>query len=265
MKTQKLLNRIFFGFTILFILACILSAPATLQVLLNPIGSIFSVGGATLAFSPAAIVSERKLFEALKKKYTKQAVIPSPSYLRIEQALSNSSGNYLFDIKKNGNEIATERKLDRNDLFVVTRIGVYLLKQDTTKIGAAVLQTFPNVAAFGTLTGFTVAHLEAIYNGYLTLKTGQKVNIEALSMQNFRYISTSQQDTGSILSEWNVSEFTYTGAEDIYLHGTKSHEINITFPTFSGMQIQCTTASTVIKLVLHPYGFLLKNCADNIV
>lgn len=215
-----------------------------------------------MAYAPAAIVAERKLFDNLKKQYLPKGITPAPSYLRIEMALNNSQGKYMFDIKKNGNEAATERKLDRNDLFVVTRIGVYLAKVDTTKIGLAALQTHANSTYFGTQSGFTVAHLEAIYNGYLSLKTGTKVNIEALSMQVFKYIQTSQQVSSIANSEFNVSEYTYQGAEDIYLHGTKSHEISIEYPTFSGIQVAATAANTQHKLVFHPYGFLLKNAAD---
>ena len=220
-----------------------------------------AIAGVTMLYAPAAIVAERKLFDKLVKQYGAQNIVPSPSYLRVEQALSNTSGKYLFDIKKNGNETATERKLDRNDLFVVTRIGVYLHKEDTTKIGLNSLQTYPNTTYFGTQSGFTVAHLETIYNGFLSLKVGQKVNIESLSMQVFRYVSTSQESSSIGKSEFNVSEYTYQGAEDIMLYGTRSIEINVEFPTYTGMQIAATAANTKHKLVFHPYGFLLKNGA----
>lgn len=216
-----------------------------------------------MATAPAALVGERKLFEQLKKKYGAIGV-PSPAYLRIESTLTNSQGKYSFDIKRTGNETATERKLDRNDLFVVTRIGLYLLKEDSTKIGLGVLNTFPNSTEFVAASGFTPAHLETIYSGYFSLKTGQKVNIEAMSNQVFRYVSTSQKSGSIGQSEFNVSEYAYIGAEDIYLHGTKSHEITIEFPTFNGMQIGAVAANTKNKLVFHPFGYLIKNGADGI-
>jgi hypothetical protein len=255
MKKYFTLSRVFFVLVSTVILSCVFSDLLAAQV----------ITAVSLAFSPAAIISERKLFDKLKKDYVKKSVIPSPSFLRIEQTLSNSSGKYLFDIKKNGNEIATERKLDRNDLFVCTRLGFYLTKQNSTTIGLEVPQTWANVYHFTTaLTALNCAHLETLYAGYMSLKTGQKVNIEALSMYNFRYVQTGQADSGSVVNEFNVSEYTYAGSEDIYLHGTKSHEITVEFPTFAAMAIQTTLSNTLIKLVFIPFGFLLKNCADGI-
>jgi hypothetical protein len=264
MKTRTI-TKIFFAIVATFIIVAIFQIPLPAMGFGSILLSHLSLPHVAMAAGPVGVVSERKLFEALKVKY-KGKGMPSPSYLRIEVPLINTSGNYAFDIKKNGNEKATEVKLDRNDLFVCTRLAFYLLKEDSTKIGLARLQTYPNATYFGTLSGFTVAHLETIYNGYMQLKTGQRVNIEKLSMQEFKFVQTSQESASNSItnSEWNISEYTYRGAEDIYLHGTKSHELTVNFPTYSGMQIQTTTANTVTKLVFHPYGFLLKNCADGI-
>lgn len=203
---------------------------------------------------------DRQIFNVLAKQFGKDAV-PSPGFLRVEQTLKNSTGSYRFDIKDTSGFIVTENKLDRNDLFVITDLGMYLLREDSTKVGVSVLQSYPNELEFAAVAGFTPAHLEAIYNGKFSLKIGSRVNIESLSLQNFRRIPQTQQ-SATVKTQYSVKEATYALPSLLFLKGSMDVEAKIEFPTFDGIQIQAVTAGINNKIVFHPYGFLIKNGAS---
>jgi hypothetical protein len=202
----------------------------------------------------------RQIFNALVKKYGADAV-PSPGFLRVEQELKNSTGTYRFPIDTQSGSQPTELKLDRNDLFVVTDLAIYLLSEDGTKLGLAVPQTYPNEQVFTAAAGFTPGHLEAIYNGKYSLKIQSKVNIEAMSMHHFRYVPETQQSGAANKSEYSIDKAAYPLGSLLYLKGSMDVEVKVEFNTFDGIQVQAVAANTKNKLVFHPYGFLLKGKA----
>ncbi len=253
MKTIKLLAKAMFALIAVLTFGFLVSAAVDHTAL-------FGVGSGILAVGPLAM--DRQYFHEIIATVGKGKA--SPSYLRVEQTLSNTKSRYTFDIKTTGNEIATERKLDRNDLFVVTHIGVYLTAQVSTSLGKEVLQTWPNPQVFVAATGFTPSDLEVIYNGFLEIKIGQKVNVPALSMQHFRYVPTSQQSSSIGNSEWEVEKFAYWPGTLLYLHGTQNIEINIEFPALSSAQIAAVASNTSNKLVFMPFGYLCKNAAKQL-
>jgi hypothetical protein len=202
---------------------------------------------------------DRQIFNTISKKYP--GIIPSPSYLRIEQVLSNSKSTYEFRFAKTDNEAITEIKLDRNDIFVVTDLAVYLLREDTTKPGLGVLQTFNNLQVFAAATGFTPAHLEVVFNGKLELKVGSKINIENLPMQAFRRVPETQQSASTNLSKYHVDEAKLPLGSLLYLQGNMDTKVTITIPTFSTIAIAAVGANLTNKIVLHPYGYLIRGGA----
>ena len=224
--------------------------------------SIFGLSSGVLAVSPALVALDREYYQLLSGTYGKGA--PSPSYLRVEQSLSNTKTRYAFDIKTIGSELATEKKLDRNDLFVVTHFGIYLIAQVSTTIGIEVLQTYPNPDIFVSATGFTPNHLNVIYSGFMEIKVGQQVNAEAIDMNKFRFVPTSQQQAANNYinySEFNHEACSYWPGALFYLHGTQNIDIHVEFPAITSMQIAAVAGSTSNKLVFYPMGYLLKNAA----
>jgi len=226
----------------------------------NP--SIFGLGSGTLMVSPALVALDREYYQLLAGTYGKGA--PQPSYLRIEQTLANNKTRYSFDLKTTGSELATERKLDRNDIFVGTHLGIYLIAQVSTTIGLEILQTYPNPDIFVTATGFTPNHLNVIYSGWLEIKIGQKVNAEAIDMNRFKFVPTSQQEaTNNFInySEYNQEAYSYWHPNLFYLHGTQNIDIHVEFPAITGAAFAAVAANTSNKLVLYPMGYLIKNQA----
>lgn len=207
--------------------------------------------------------SDRQAFLKANNKYSPDGGV-TPSYLRIEKTLNNSSSDYKFDFEKNGNELSTERKLERNDVFVATQIGFYLTRQETAKIGKERLMSYPNLQILGTATGFTAAHLETIYAGYLWLKINKTVVIENQTMYDFRKVWTSQQQASNVLQdEFTRAASAHTLPVRIDLSGRETNEMKVFIPTFSGLAIASVSTGFTNKLVCIMYGFLARNASQS--
>lgn len=221
----------------------------------------FALAGISMAWAPVAY--NRNLFKSVKEWLKNQndvgTSVPEPSYLRVEQAFVNGQGTYSFNIKVESSSVVTERKLERNDIFCCTHLAVYLIKQNTSEIGKEVLQTYPNAQIFTSASAYDLTDLNAVYNGYLWIKTEQKVNAEAIPMNKFLWIPETQQASATTYSQFNVEEAAYWPGNVFFFKGWSSIEIKIQFPTWSGQTTQTGESGYSTKLVLHPYGFLLKS------
>lgn len=223
--------------------------------------SAASISTASVSLASAALVGDRdrNIFNALRGKYP--SLMPAPSYLRVETTLQNSRSNYLFDVKKNGNESATEVKLDRNDLFVITDLAFYIIAQDSTKVGREILETYNNETSFPAVVGppaFDPKDLEAVYNGKFSLKLGTIVNIEGMSMQHFKHVPQTQRSAATNRNQYSQRDASYALGSLIYLRGTNDITVSVDIPTYAGIALQAQAANVNHKLVFHPYGYLIK-------
>lgn len=206
---------------------------------------------------------QRQTFDMLQKKFPGKEV--APHFLRTEVVLKNNINKYKFDHRSVGGESSTEIKLDRNDLVYVTSILLGWIECSEGEEAVASIKTYAPAGS----------DLEALYNGFMSLKTGAKVNFEALSCQNFKYVPQQQEEyktatlgpSGTtvqydmhMLDQFNFMDAAYSGVEDIYLHGTKSHEITVEYPTKANMSVEPLNGERKLVLILN--GFIIKNGAD---
>lgn len=116
--------------------------------------------------------------------------------LRVEQVLSASQNSYTFTLRDTGNSRPLERRLNTNDLFFLTHIGLMLCKQDTSttppQYGNFPLFTNPDPNYFdGDNSGGTPAEFDAlncVYNGELTLATTPVERLKDFSTTILRYV-----------------------------------------------------------------------------
>lgn len=198
---------------------------------------------------------KRAKYDELVKKYSAEGKEVSPHFLRMEAKLKDNVNRYQFEVKKVGGEANTERKLDRNDKFLITEIAFGWLAYDDDKEA---------IAPFRTFAPSDFEDLEAIYNGSLSLKTGSRVNIEALSTMNFKHVPANAEQKG-----FDIVKCAYSGVENIILDGTKSHEIAVEFPTVPNMSIGEYSSSDEehtydTKLCLILFGYIIKNGAEGL-
>jgi hypothetical protein len=182
-----------------------------------------------------------------------------PSFLRVAMLADASKSTYEFNIKKDqGTSLAHDRKLDINDSFVITDLGVMLLGENPATPGVGLLQSYPNNTVFAAeASTVTPAHLNIFYNGSYRVKVGDTVYAESIPTNNMLCVRTTQQSASGNFSERLGRDGTVALNPDITLHGSAKNEITLNVPTFSGLQIQYITATTRIYPVFIAYGFLV--------
>lgn len=210
----------------------------------------------------------RVKYDELYDRYKKYGVEVQPSYLRYEKELQNGVNHYPFSFEPSPSDSPTEKKLNKNDGFYVTSFT----------FGYIVLGTIPAATEGGTartvieanapLRTFPVKgaeNLEALYNGFLRITTGSKINIENLSTLNFKYIQDNLV-SGTVFPEFQNDKVSYANISDLMLMGTKSHTMSIDIPAIPNTEnlIPATIdgiSSARVKIVLQLNGYLLKNGA----
>jgi len=188
---------------------------------------------------------------------------PQPGFLRIENQLVSGQGQYNFNIKADSGVSPTERKLDQNDSFVVSKVGLYLSKEAVngnmtrTEPGTGVLQSYPNATEFAAEALYVnPAHLENFWNGQLQVKVADTVFFDGLWMKPSRTVRTTQQSSGTNKSE----NFMYDGLFDvdpiITFEGSRKNDISLSVPNFNGA-LQQYSATNQIYVALVFWGILV--------
>ena len=127
------------------------------------------------------------------------------SYLRSEVALSTSIANYHIPVLVNDNQNASgprvnEKRLNLQDVFVTTEIGVFIGVGTSTNT-AAKLYTYSNATVF---TSATDDDLWSIYNGYLNLAINNEQLLPAWDVIRHYFVPQTQQ-SASTTDQWAAS------------------------------------------------------------
>lgn len=212
----------------------------------------------SMASVGSLVMYERQIFEKLKEEFPKNNV--EAANLRIHSTLTNNTGVHKFDLKNRNTLAVNELGLDYNDLFVATRLGLYLIEEDDDRLGCEILQTYPNDQVFSG-SGLTLQDMELIYAGGLEIKTNQTVNTERIPGVYFRHVPQVQKTSSVLHSEFDPMKHVYWLPTILRFDGGKNIDIKYSFPTVASMAIASVTAGFTNKLVFMPFGFLVKNGA----
>lgn len=199
----------------------------------------------------------RAIFDRLKRE--NPGTLVQPSFIRVEQVIKNGRPVLDFSVvKDNNSDSVTERKIDRNDKFVVTHLGFFLAKRVAGLEGVEVLHTYPNLVEFADdAQNFIGAHLESIYQGALALSVGQTKYLESLDMLRFRHVPDTQKSAAANHSSFSLDAGLIELTPQILLDGSQKNSLTVTCPFPAGAKVQNTTADTSNLLVLFARGFLL--------
>jgi hypothetical protein len=233
-------------------------------------------GGDILAAK--AFSRKQAVFNEKAQQYAGQGVITTPGYLRLETLLANSgTATSLNSISFNtldtsGSKQPTERRLKLADTFTITGISFYLGGAASATVAAPTsveqakeeLHTFPNTQV--TCIGAMSDELEALYNGYLSLRVDTTTFLDSVPMRQFYRVGDVQQGTitatgGATTNKSGWYSAMYGRNEllpTIELNGQANIEWSITLPT----SIPYTQpALTFTNAVLVLDGFLNQGAA----
>ena len=204
----------------------------------------------------------RANFNSLKKR---RGVVSTQSYLRLEQTLG-TQGSVTFPVLVNdGTSNANERRLSITDAFTITSLSVLIYKQASGgAISAGVLDTFPNPLIY---VGGQAAALQAIYNGYLSVRVNSVVYIDSLDTYRFYRVGVAQAglETTTTPAVYGASSYDkgdypfYSLTPGIRLSGATKNELTLTLPESVAM---AGSAGTTNRVVLYVRGFLEQNGAQ---
>jgi hypothetical protein len=239
---------------------------------------IEALGGNIVAAK--AFSRKQAVFNEKAMQYARQGVITTPGFLRLETALANSgTATSLNQITFNtldtsGTKLSTERRLKLSDTFTVTSYSFYIGTGATgsTLTGAPTavqqaqeqLHTFPNIQVVA--IGAQSPAIEAIYNGFLSLRVDTTTFLDSVPMRQFYRVGDVQQGTiygtagtATNKSSWPAGMWGRTELlPTIELNGQANIDWSITLPT----NIPYTqVADTFTNAVLVLEGFLNQGAA----
>jgi len=224
---------------------------------------------------PAKAFSRKQaVFNEKAAQYANQGVITTPGYLRLESLAPDAASSvFSFNtLDTSGTKTATERRLKLSDTFTITDISFYLGSGAATsnaptaaQYASQLLSTFPNanIASFGSGKALL---LEAVYNGFLSLRVDTTTFLDSIPMRQFYRVGTSQQGVGSATAaiqvqrdEWALSMY---GKNEllptIELNGQSNIEFNVNLPNATN----CSGVDgTFTNMVLILQGFLNQGAA----
>jgi hypothetical protein len=221
----------------------------------------------------------RGTLDYLRNKYKTKNV--QEGYLRIGQQLTNSQMQYSFNPLVVGNEAVTDVKLDKNDIFAVTRIGLFLSNRTLANPGNEQLLTFPagsstSGAPAGLYqTGVNINDLYCIYNGFLNIVVNTVQIYDKLDTMRFLYVPNTQSNSQTGINATPAYSYNFANEREynkvfyplknlLELSGAGQNQISLNIPGYTGMGIQGTTTTTTANFVsLYFDGFLVKNVAYN--
>ncbi len=188
----------------------------------------------------------RVTLEEFRSKMRGNDIVITPGYLGDDVLLSNGTaiGTIPFNltqIQTGNTATSVAQRLKNNDAFIVTDIGIYIgtavavagvstpLQQASIR-----LETFPNSLV---VTAGEAVSLNAIYNGWLSIKEASTTYFEQISAMRYRRVGMAQRGTllytasNQLESTWDSP---YYGMAPItpqfQMAGNKGYAFNLNLP-----------------------------------
>jgi hypothetical protein len=191
-----------------------------------------------------------------------QAVL-SQSYIRSEITMSTSTTSYhvpvLINDTQNGASFPTENRLQLQDAFVISSIGVFVAIPTATTTTAFPYYTYPNKVAFST-TGAAAA-LYNLYNGQLNFVVNNRQIVPSWDLYRHLCVNQTQEGTATgtsntAIDQNDASQDGYFPCEpNIVLVGSKNNQLSLQLPS----AISTLQASVNPRIVVIFRGILAQN------
>lgn len=182
------------------------------------------------------------------------------SIIRLEQPFVTTSTLYKFPILSNiqnqAQQYPTETRLNLQDSFVPTRLGVYVAPASSAADTTFPLFTTFNPTVFGAADSIAMT---AFYNGYMDISINNKLYITKWGLSKHRNVNQTQQTVSPLVAGDLEQQFdgsvdgTYPMQPFLLLLGSQNINISITLPA----ALTAVTANSRIVLIFE--GVLAQN------
>lgn len=184
--------------------------------------------------------------------------IVQPYVLKLMQQVTSRT-EYRFDLyEEPSGQQAYERRLNRNDAFFMSHMGLGLLFEDTTAlspvpISNSQVRTFPDPVIFAG-AGEAVA-LEAFYNAQLTIKTDPIERITDFDTNILRYLPLFDQPNawGPSLEERGYFEL----AGEVIFDGAQNNTVQLSLNADADISAAVGIADQRTWIVVMLFGNLV--------
>ncbi len=175
------------------------------------------------------------------------------SFLRLEQQLVINSSTYRFPLLINEVPLTNnEQRLNLQDSFIVSAIGIQLAIKSSATDTAFISQTYPDPVIFP----LGAAAMRAIYNGSLTLSVNNNRLLTAWPLDRHYLAPQTQTQAGppAFVNQKDAATDGIVPMEpNIVLVGTKNNELAI------NLKSALTAVDPLAFLQVKLYGILAQN------
>ena len=187
------------------------------------------------------------------------------SYLRFETLITNGTNKLSFKtyVGDGTTQTPTERRLDRNDKFVITSWGFFIIAQPDGK-STGRLHSYPNQLDFTPLVPAVAADLEALFNGELVVTVQRKKVIPAYDMQRFLKVPETQQSAASNRDQRDFKRLLVNLTPHVEIDGSGTNEIEINYPAHAGWSGGTPAAGFKHYACIYAHGLLITGGSANI-
>lgn len=220
------------------------------------------------------------LWMQIKAAGFSNAVHPEESKIRLEKKIQAGRTQYVFDLKQENNQIdgVKEVALQRNDVFVPNRLGVFIAIRDK-QTGVETLYSYipvndgtnPSVHA----AGFKNGNANVFFEGSLAWRVGTTVMISGYPMERFKQIpevqgafvldSSDAAVSENIQSEWAIDKAAKLLLPKYTIAGTRDHKLEINLPSYAAeLAYELSDANHDAYLVLWMDGFKVVGGCEHI-
>jgi len=211
----------------------------------------------------------RANYSKIKAQYNalgKGGVRLTQSTLILTKAISSTQTNYAFDVLDSQTTTlqANEIRLNQNDEFVVTHIGVYL--QGIANTGATKLMSYAPFELDATKSGT----LNGLFDGYLKISVNNIVFIDKWDTRKHEFVPVKQHEafvaaTAALTSHeaaiaaFSSREFTYPVEPMITLSGAKKNAVELLLPVaLTGQTFTLASNTGTYSVVIDRIAIVLR-------
>lgn len=210
---------------------------------------------------------ERSIYEHNSSQQRFSGKNMTPGYLRLEQTIVNSKNIFSFATFSGdaASVYPTEKRLDRNDAFIATEVGMFLIRQDVANLKTnGDLNSYVNLTAFAAAAGFVPADLKALYHGFLSIEIGRVKKLVAFDTQRFYKAPITQQTGAGNYDQKNGRKDGFVRlTPQVVIDGAGTNDLSITFPSYAGWNGASVTSGTENRICLYLRGLLVTGGSAN--